>query len=230
MKKKDVTALKRVLAFLLCLGMICIPVKAGPSEKLVALTFDDGPSGRFTQKLLDGLQQRNAQATFFLCGYRMTQYPELTARIFREGHEIGFHGYTHKPMKNMCVLQVREELEKAKALLPEDCEVSFLRTPGGMTGPCARNAAKQMGLSLLSWSVDPKDWATNNKAAIEKEVIDHVRDGDVILLHDMSHSSVDAALEIVDALQKQGYRFVTVSELAAARNISLQPGKEYTRF
>ena len=223
-------ALKRLLALILCLGLLSFPVRAGGAEKLVALTFDDGPSGRFTRKLLDGLQQRNAQATFFLCGYRMEQYPELTDRIFREGHEIGFHGYTHKTMKNMCVSQIRQELEKAKALLPEECEVSFLRTPGGLTGTCVQTVAKQMGLSILSWSVDPKDWASNDKKAIEKEVMDHVRDGDVILLHDMSDSSVEAALEIVDALQKQGYCFVTVSELAAIRNIRLQPGREYSRF
>ena len=75
--------------------MLCIPVQAAQPEKLVALTFDDGPSGKFTRNLLDGLKERDVKATFLLCGYRMEQYPELTARIFNEGHEIGLHGYSH---------------------------------------------------------------------------------------------------------------------------------------
>jgi peptidoglycan/xylan/chitin deacetylase (PgdA/CDA1 family) len=91
-------------------------------------------------------------------------------------------------------------------------------------------AAKALDLSVLSWSVDPKDWATHDAAIIEKEVIRHVRDGDVILLHDMSDSSVEAALIIIDELQEQGFRFVTVSELAEAKSITPVPGKEYRRF
>ena len=222
--------MKRLLIISLCFCLLCVPVRAAENEKLVALTFDDGPSGRFTRKLLDGLEERGAKATFLLCGYRMEQYPELTQRICSEGHEIGLHGYSHKSMQNMCRRDVTAEIEKSMALLPEDCEVSFLRPPGGQCGKWVQAAAADKNLSVLSWSVDPRDWATHDTAAIEKEVISHVRDGDVILLHDMSDSSVNAALMIIDELQEQGFRFVTVSELAAVRNITLVPGKEYTRF
>lgn len=197
---------------------------------MVALTFDDGPSGRFTRSLLEGLEERGAKATFLLCGYRMEQYPELTKKIFAEGHEIGLHGYSHKSMQDMCRREVTQEIEKSMALVPEGCPVSFLRSPGGLCGKCVQAAAEDQGLAVLSWSVDPKDWATHDTAAIEKEVISHVRDGDVILLHDMSDSSVEAALVIIDELQEQGFRFVTVSELAAAKNVILVPGKKYTRF
>ncbi len=222
--------MKRLTVLILCLFLICIPVRAAENEKLIALTFDDGPSGRYTRVLLDGLEERNAKATFLLCGYRMEQYPELTQRIFEEGHEIGLHGYSHKSMGDMCHRDVKRELEKAMALLPTDCEVSFLRSPGGLCGKCVHTAAAELGLAILSWSVDPKDWATHNADAIEKEVIDHVKDGDVILLHDMSDSSVSAALMIIDELQEEGYRFVTVSELTKARNVTLIPGTKYTHF
>ncbi len=227
---EDVTILKRLIALILFFALFCFPVRAAESEKLVALTFDDGPSGRFTRKLLDGLEERHAKATFLLCGYRMEQYPELTERIFREGHEIGLHGYSHKSMQNMCRSEVKQEIEDTMALLPAGCQVSFIRSPGGFCGKCVQPVAVELGLAVLSWSVDPKDWATHDARTIEKEVISHVCDGDVILLHDMSDSSVEAALVIIDELQEQGFRFVTVSELAKARNIALIPGEKYTCF
>lgn len=222
--------MKRFVALILCFTLLSVPVHAKENEKLVTLTFDDGPSGRFTRRLLDGLAERGVRATFLLCGYRMEQYPELTERIFREGHEIGLHGYSHKFMQDMCTADVLREIEKSMTLLPEGCNVSFLRPPGGRSGESVRIAAKEKGLAILSWSVDPKDWAIHDAAAIEKAVLASVRDADVVLLHDMSDSSVEAALEIVDELQILGFRFVTASELAQARNVHLIPGQKYTRF
>lgn len=222
--------MKRCIVLFLCVCLLCVPVQASENEKLVALTFDDGPSGKYTRKLLDGLDERGAKATFLLCGYRMQQYPDLTQRIFQEGHEIGLHGYSHKSMQRMCVKEVTQELEKAMSFIPAGCKVSFLRSPGGLCGKCVQTAAANFGLSVLSWSIDPKDWSTDNADAIEKEVISHVRDGDVILLHDMSDSSVEAAFVIIDELQEEGFRFVTASELAQARNVTLIPGTKYTRF
>lgn len=226
----EVAVLKRFLALMLCLCLLCFPASAAGNDKLVALTFDDGPSGRFTRRLLEGLEARGAKATFLLCGYRMEQFPDLAERIFQEGHEIGLHGYSHKPMQEMCRRDTVQELRKVMALLPDGCDVSFLRPPGGMCNECIQAVARELGFSILHWSVDPKDWAIHDAAAVAQQVIRHVRDGDVILLHDMSDSSVEAALEIVDALQKQGFRFVTASELARARNITLVPGARYTRF
>lgn len=222
--------MKRLIALILCAALLAIPVCAEENEKLIALTFDDGPSGRFTRRLLDGLAERGVHATFLLCGYRMEQYPELTERIFHEGHEIGLHGYSHKPMQNMCYAQITQEINKAMALLPDGCNVNFLRSPGGQYGACAMTAAADQGLSVLHWSVDTHDWATHSADAIEKEVLHEVRDGDVILLHDMSDSSVDASLVIIDELQEQGYRFVTASELADARDVTLTPGTKYSSF
>lgn len=222
--------MKKLCVFLLCLSLLCIPVRGAESDKLVALTFDDGPSGRFTRALLAGLEERGVKATFFLCGYRMEQYPKLAEQICLAGHEIGLHGYSHKSMENMCWAEVDQEIKRCLALLPEGCTVRFLRTPGGLTGGGVRQAAQQRQLSILSWSVDPQDWATHDAAAIEKQVVCRVRDGDVILMHDMSDSSVAAALAIVDNLLSQGFRFVTVSELARAKGITPGAGTEYRRF
>ncbi len=220
--------MKKVITIVLCLCVLWLPVQA--EEPMVALTFDDGPSGRFTRRLLDGLEEWDVKATFLLCGYRMEQYPQLTRRIYEEGHEIGLHGYSHKSMEAMCRRDVAQEIEKTIALLPEGCQSLWLRPPGGKMGKETSAAAKAAGLSLLHWSVDPKDWATHDAVAVEKQVVCQVQDGDIILLHDMSDSSVDAALSIIAQLREQGFRFVTVSELARAKGAELIPGKEYARF
>ncbi len=222
--------MKRIFALLLLFSLVSFPVKAAEHEKLVALTFDDGPSGRFTRKLLDGLEQQGVKATFLLCGYRMAQYLKLTERIYQEGHEIGLHGYSHRSMEPMCKNDISLEIKQTMELLPSGCNAVFLRPPGGLTSKMTAATAKAWGLSLLHWSVDPKDWATHDAAAIERKVVLNVKDGDIILLHDMSDSSVDAALSIVSQLKDQGFRFVTVSELAKSRGVFLEPGEEYTRF
>ena len=221
--------MRRVLFLLLCLILLPVPVRA-ESAKYVALTFDDGPSGRHTKLLLDGLRERNVKATFLLCGYRMKEFPNLTQRIFNDGHEIGFHGYSHDNMKDMSRRMIAAELFDCAQLLPEDCEPVFLRPPGGCCGDGVRQVAQARQLAILNWSVDPRDWATTDTIAIERTVMKNIRDGDIVLLHDMSASSVQAALDIIDSLQKEGFRFVTASELARLRGVKIQPGQTYKKF
>ena len=115
-------------------------------------------------------------------------------------------------------------------LLPENCKITFLRPPGGGVSDAVEQVAEVRGLSILSWSVDPQDWATRDAWAVEREVLRQVKDGDVILLHDMSDSSVNAALAIVDQLRSRGFTFVTASRLAQLRGTRLRPGKIYTGF
>lgn len=221
--------MKRICALFLCLILLAVPARA-EDTKYVALTFDDGPSGRFTRKLLDGLSEREVKATFLLCGYRMAEQPELTQRIYEEGHEIGLHGYSHKCMRDLCQSDLERELNDTAQLLPEGCRPAFLRPAGGASNATVRQTAASAGLALLSWSVDPRDWDIHDPQQIEQAVLKAVQDGDIVLLHDMTDSSVEAALYIVDALKDQGYQLVTVSELAELRGVSLQPGKEYSRF
>ena len=222
--------MRKLGLFILILSLLVLPAQGVERPKLVALTFDDGPSGRFTQALLEGLRERDAKATFLLCGYRIKLYPEVAQQIFDEGHEIGYHGYSHDSMKGMSRLTIAQELMDTQALLPEDCEPVFFRPPGGFITDGVRQVAQARQLAILSWSVDPKDWATTETSSIEQSVLGSVQDGDIILLHDMTMSSVRAALGIVDALQKQGFRFVTVSELARQREARIRPGQTYQKF
>ena len=218
------------MAVLFSLTFLMFPVRAVRGPKYVALTFDDGPSGKYTQALLDGLYDRGARATFLLCGYRLKDYPDIGQRIFDEGHEIGLHGYSHDSMKSMSRRTIAQELMDTEALLPEGCHPAFLRPPGGFSSDAVQQVAQARGLAILHWSVDPHDWQTHNQQAIEKAVLQQVKDGDIILLHDMTTSSVEAALVIVDELLKQDYEFVTVSELARLRGIRPKPGTVYKKF
>lgn len=222
--------MRKLLSLVLCILLLSPQGAEAAQTKYVALTFDDGPSGRYTRQLLEGLRERDVRATFALCGYRMAQFPELTEQIFREGHEICCHGYSHAPMKDMSRRDIAREIDDCQALLPPECNPLFLRPPGGLSSDGVRQVAGAKRLAILGWSVDPRDWATSSTAAIEKAVLDKIRDGDIVLLHDMSDSSVRAALHIIDTLRSRGFRFVTVSELAKLRDVEIQPGKSYCRF
>ena len=222
--------LRRWVCLFLCLALLCVPVGAKPEEKYVALTFDDGPSGKITRQLLEGLETRGVTATFLLCGYRIREFPQTAQEIHQRGHEIGIHGYSHKNMAEMSKKQILQELRDTKALLPSGCRPVFMRPPGGAVTPEVKAAAKEEDLAILNWSVDPRDWATRDASAVVQAVVTDVADGDVVLMHDLTDSSVEAALSIVDALLARGFRFVTASELAALRNTVPKPGLVYTRF
>ena len=222
--------MRRLFALLLTVPFLVLPVRAAAGNKYVALTFDDGPSGKYTRALLDGLYDRGAKATFLLCGYRLRDYPDIAQRIHEEGHEIGLHGYSHDSMKTMSRRTIAQELMDTQALLPEGCRPVFFRPPGGFRSDAVTQVAQARGLAILHWSVDPRDWEIHNEQAIEQAVLEQVRDGEIILLHDMSTASVEAALDIVDALMAQDYEFVTVSELARLRGTRPKPGAVYKNF
>ena len=222
--------MRRIVSLFLCLSLLIFPSARAEDAKYVALTFDDGPSGRFTRRLLAGLEERQVQATFLLCGYRLEIYPELAKQIFEAGHEIGLHGYSHKDMAKLSRKELLREIRDTRALLPDGCDATFLRPPGGSGTKLLEQVAAQEDLALLLWSVDPRDWAVHDASAVEAAVISQVQDGDVILLHDLSDSSVDAALSSIDRLHREGFRFVTVSQLAALRGIKMESGEIYTNF
>ena len=133
-------------------------------------------------------------------------------------------------MKQMSRRDIAKELEDSQALLPEGVTPVFLRPPGGCCSDAVRQVAEVRNLAILSWSVDPRDWATHDTAAVERAVLENVKDGDIVLLHDMSDSSVKAALDIVDVLLQKDYEIVTVSRLVRLRGVKLRPGRSYACF
>ncbi len=202
-----------------------------PVAGYVALTFDDGPSGTMTEALLDGLWDRGARATFFLCGYRMEQYPALLRRYGPEGHELGVHSTVHTDLTRLPAEAVREDMRATARRIWEATGIrpTVMRPPGGAYDDAVQQAAGAEGMSVILWSVDPRDWASHDASAV-LHTMARSGSGDIILMHDMSHSSVQAALELVDTMQAEGYCFVTVSELAALSGVELEPGAVYRHF
>ena len=195
--------------------------------KYVAITFDDGPSGSITETLLDGLAKRGAKATFFLCGYRIDTYGSLPQKILDGGHEIGLHTDNHATLTKLSAAKVRKELQDVLDMLPEGANVTLMRPPGGAFNSTTKSVCADMGLSIIMWSVDPRDWATSDSSQVVSRIVSQVSDGSIILLHDLKSSSVRAALNVIDRLQAQGYEFVTVSELAEIKGRDLEPGEVY---
>lgn len=221
---------------IICAALLCcfftLPVAASDSPKYLALTFDDGPSGRFTSRLLDGLAEREVHATFFLCGYRVEQYPDLTARIAQEGHEIGTHGYAHKFFSSLSAEGVCCDLKRAQTCIEKAAEVSptLLRPPGGIFDTSVLRQSVCAELPVVLWSVDPEDWRCSDSSAVTSRIVRKAGNGDIVLMHDMSDSSVDAALRVIDELEARGFEFVTVSELAMLSCTQMQGGKAYYCF
>lgn len=230
--------MKRLLAVLTAISLVfsCAPsVEAGNTKEAagyIALTFDDGPSGAITEKLLDGLAARNVKATFFLCGYRIETFPEIAQRMAEEGHELGLHSNRHDYMQHMTKEEALDDLAECQSILTESTGVSarLFRPPGGLYSQALLAASRELGLSVVFWSVDPHDWDKEKSAQVLPYLLSHASAGDIILMHDLTEHSVSAALSFIDTMYAKGYEFCTVSELAALSGKTLSPGTYYNRF
>ena len=232
---------KKIAALLCVLGLTCAlpapertaPV-GGPAEvtvedpALVALTFDDGPRSSTTGPLLDGLELREVSATFFLVGSRIPGNEELVRRMAAEGHQIGVHTYDHVSLQGLSRRDFDLQVGKTRALIASLAGEGnyWLRPPYGQIDQTAR---AWCGGPVVLWSVDPEDWRDSDIDRIVAAVVEHVSDGDIILMHDLFESSEEAALRVVDALLAKGYCFVTVEQLMRARGVTPEAGVRYRK-
>ena len=181
-------------------------------KKKIALTFDDGPHPEYTPKLLDGLKERNVSAAFFLTGENSEQNPEIVERIYREGHIIGNHSYTHVQLSKLSDLEACKEITKANEAIENITGKTpdYIRPPFGSWN---KNLDCITNMIVVLWDVDPLDWQCQNKELVVKRVVSNVKEDDIILLHDSYQSTVDATFEIIDTLEKKGYEFVSLDEI-----------------
>lgn len=178
----------------------------------IALTFDDGPSAKYTGILLDGLKERGVKATFFLIGENAKAQPELVKRMDEEGHLIGNHTYHHVQIGKLPEEQAIEEVEQTDAVIYQITgkHTEYMRPPFGQW---KKNLEYKMQIIPVLWSIDTLDWTTENEEEIVNRVVTDAGEGDIILMHDCYASSVNAALRIVDYLQTEGFELVTVDRL-----------------
>lgn len=181
-------------------------------KKKIALTFDDGPNAEYTEILLEELRKRDIQATFFLLGKEAEKEPDIVRQMKEDGHNIGNHSYEHVNLKNLSNEAAIEQIVKTNEVIYEITGEYpiFIRPP---FGSWKSNLDYETDMIEVLWDIDPLDWNTHNAKAVADRVIGKVQENDIILLHDASASSVDAALQIIDVLEKEGYEFVTVEEL-----------------
>lgn len=201
-------------------------------DKLIALTFDDGP-GPYTDRLLDALKDRGIHVTFFVIGVHVQRYPEVLARISEDGHEIANHTMGHKLFRNLSAAETAKQISDCSDLIEDltGSRPTLLRVPGGEFSAANLREFKRQGLASVNWWVDTQDWRTQDKEKILEEVFfgkdRAARDGAIVLLHDIYEPTIDAAIEMIDRLMADGYRIVTVTELLNARKGGVTPGKTY---
>jgi polysaccharide deacetylase family sporulation protein PdaB len=198
-------------------------------QKIVALTFDDGPYSPYTEQILDVLRDRDVQATFFLVGANAAKNPQLVKRIVEEGHQIGNHTYTHVDLLKMDRSEAIAEIDKTNAVLQAETGVMphLVRPPHGFRDPSIMDVMASRGLNVVEWSVMSKDWTNPGVEKIVERTVDKVQNGSVILLHDGDgiackadrSQTVAATRKIIDKLQARGYRFVTVDEILQSREV-----------
>ena len=178
----------------------------------IAITFDDGPSSQCTGRLLDGLKERDVKATFFLIGENAKENPELVKRLDEEGHLIGNHTYHHVEITKVSDEEAKKEILDTNKVITSITgkSVEYMRPPFGLW---QRNLEMEIEVLPVMWTIDPLDWTTENVDEIVNKVVTEAEENDIILLHDCYDSSVDAALRIIDILQKKGFEFVTVEQL-----------------
>ena len=194
---------------------------------LVALTFDDGPRNSTTGRLLEGLALREVPATFFLVGERIAGSEDLIREMAAAGHQIGIHTYDHVRVTELSHRDFDLQVSKTRALLTDILGEGdyWLRPPYGIVDWSVEQWADG---PLILWSVDPEDWKYQDADRIVDCVTRQVEDGDIILMHDIYDTSVDAALRIVDELMDRGYCFVTVEQLMDLRGVQPENGALYT--
>ncbi len=220
------------------LAKTTVPYNGDGTGKLVALTFDDGP-GPYTARLLDAMKERGVRATFFVLGSRVDKYKSLIKRMEAEGHVVANHSQNHNNLITLAnrkgVAGVKQEMDacaqKLNAILGH--YPTMIRCPGGNWKD--RNGrvqayAREAGVSIIQWDVDTRDWESRNVKSILNKTFSgsyRVQDGSIVLMHDIYSTTVDAAIQMMDRLAKEGYTMVTVPELLTARKGGATAGEVY---
>lgn len=196
------------------------------NKKLVALTFDDGPSYDKTQRLIDELDKRNARVSFFMLGENAIKQTGLVKEIYSRGHTVGSHTYDHKQLTKLkddeIIYEVNYTNEILKNITGDD--VKYLRPPYGSYND---EMLKLFDMSFILWSVDVEDWKLKDEKKISDYIVKNVKDGDFVLLHDIHNETIDGVLMAIDELKSQGYAFVSIDELIKFKNLNIETKQAY---
>ena len=203
-------------------GTVC---RVKTSKRIVALTFDDGPSPVWTPKILDELKKADVKATFFMVGYHVQKYPDIARRVAREGHAIGNHGYAHSVILYYTPAEIEEEIKYTEHVIREVTgrTTTLFRPPKAWLRDSTKDKIRSMGYEVVLWSLNSKDWVGFPHQWIVRYLAARVRSGDILLFHDSGNifareggdrsQTVRTAALLIKALRGKGFSFVTVEEL-----------------
>ena len=209
-----------------------VKAEVDPTKKMVALTFDDGP-GRYTSRLLNVLQKNGAKATFFMVGQNVSSYKNTVKRMANMGCELGNHSWDHSRLGIMSISGITQQVSRTNQAIKNASGKypTVFRLPYG-DGYNNSTVLNALGLPSIYWSIDTMDWAnTGNSQHTVNEVLNNVKSGDIVLMHDIHYATVVAAEKIIPALKSRGFQMVTVSQLATYKGkTTLRAGKTYFHF
>lgn len=200
-----------------------------PNKPMVALTFDDGPQPSVGNRIMDCLAQYGGKATFFVVGDRVASRAAEMQRMVAEGHEVANHTMNHKYLQKLGAAEIQAQVNKCNDAIEAACGVrpAIMRLPGGNYNS---TVLANTHMPMIQWSIDTLDWKIRNAQSTVNAVVGKVKDGGIILMHELYNQTGDAALQIIPALTEQGFQLVTVSEMAEAKGVGLQAGKLYSSF
>ncbi len=199
--------------------------KVDVAEKVVALTFDDGPSPEWTPKILDELKKADVKATFFMIGEYVEKYPLIAKRVADEGHDIGNHSYDHKVLIYYRMKTLEREINQAEKVIQNvtGIKTKYFRPPKAWITYKEKEKIREMGYEIVLWTLNSKDWVTFDDRYIVRFLVHNVQPGEIILFHDGGgvfstqggdrHQTVQTIPRLVEKLREKGYRFVTITEL-----------------
>ena len=199
--------------------------KIDKSKKMIALTFDDGPNYN-TSKIIDVLNKYDIKATFFVLGSRAINNKDILKKMADSGMEIGNHTYNHLLLTKYDENKIRSEIEDTSEVIYSATKKKpkLLRPSYGSVNNKIKKVAN---MPIIIWDIDTLDWKYHNSKRITSRIVNKVRDGDIILMHDIYSASLNALSNIIPILQDNGYEFVTIDELFYYKGISLENGKVY---
>lgn len=190
--------------------------RVSTDQKVIALTFDDGPHPKTTYEILKVLKEKDVKATFFALGENVKQHPEILAKAKAEGHEIASHSYTHRHLKKLNKAECGEEMDNAESIIGKIAgRPTLFRPPGGLYNEDVLKEAEKRNYTIVLWSIDTLDWQRPGVGSVVKKVMDQAKSGSIVLMHDgLYPMPTPRALEIIiDRLRAKNYSFVTVGEL-----------------
>ena len=202
--------------------------KIDPSLPMIALTFDDGPS-KLTNQFLDVLEEYGAVATFYVIGEYVRNNSDTIQRAHEMGCEIANHTWSHRRLTRISNDAIRSQLKDTSDAIENAIGVrpTHMRPPWGESNANVLSVSRELGLSVVFWSVDTSDYLSITPERIYNKIIDEARDKDIVLMHDTYERTLDALKMLLPSLVEKGYQFVTVSELMEFSDKELEPGKSY---